>query len=308
MAGEIQITCDRELTGAPEWVHLVPAGRTTARDGRTFNVSDATAIVGVFQEQQLDLAIDYEHQNDRPDARRSGPVPAAGWIKELAARADGIWGRVEWTKRAKELIANREYRYLSPSLLCDKDTRRVMKINGAGLVHRPALHLTALASQEHTMPNDTSLLERIAALLGMSLEDCEDAILDAFETRLKEGGKPDPAKYVPIEAVEDMMKDRAIEKEGVKSARVASKVEKAFQEGYLTPAMRTWATELCSGDEASFDAFIARSSPSYAHMTKELCGGRPPVRDDFDIDVDSEVVRVAKQLGITPEQLRKKSW
>lgn len=303
MNAQIQVTCDRELTDAPEWVHLVPAGTSKARDGRRFVVSDPQALVRTFAAQELDLAIDYEHQLDRPEARNSGPVPVAGWIKELAARADGIWGRVEWTKRAKELIGNREYRFLSPSMLCDKNTGRVLKINGAGLVHRPALHLTALASQEDTMADDTTLLERLAALLGMSIEDGEDAILDAFEKRLEDGGKPDPAKYVPIEAVEDMMKDRASEKGALKSERVATKVEKAFQEGYLTPAMRAWATELCSADEDSFDAFLSRAIPAYADLTTELCVGRPPGYKPQGSIASDEVNSICSQLGLTPDQL-----
>lgn len=257
----------------------------------------------VFEDQELDLAIDYEHQLDRPEARNSGPVLAAGWIKELAARDDGIWGRVEWTARATELIGNREYRYLSPSMLCDKNTGRVLKINGAGLVHRPALHLTALANQEATMADETTLLERLAALLGMSIDDGEDAILDAFEKRLKEGGKPDPAKYVPIEAVEDMMKDRVSEKNTVKSERVAAKVEKAFQDGYLTPAMRGWATELCTVDEASFDGFLKRSTAPYAHLSKELCSGRPPALDMPVNASSAEVNSICNQLGLTPNRL-----
>lgn len=303
MKAEIQVTCDRELSGAPDWVHLVPAGTSKARDGRRFVVTDPQALVRVFEAQALDLAIDYEHQLDRPEARNSGPVPAAGWIKELAARADGIWGRVEWTKRAKELIGNREYRYLSPSMIRDKNTGRVLKINGAGLVHRPALHLTALASQEDTMADETTLLERLAALLGISIDDGEDAILDAFEKRLKEGGKPDPAKYVPIEAVEDMMKDRATEKTALKSERVATKVEKAFQEGYLTPAMRSWATELCSVDEASFDAFLSRANPAYAALTTELCAGTPPGYKPQDLVASDEVNSICSQLGLKPDQL-----
>ncbi|MCK0150425.1 phage protease [Marivita sp. S6314] len=308
MSKTVSVTCDRELDGAPKWVHLLPAGHTKARDGRDFTVDDPLRLVKLFEQEKLDLAIDYEHQNDRPEARASGPVPAAGWIRELASRADGIWGRVDWTARARELIGHREYRYLSPSMLCEEHTGRVLKIKGAGLVHRPALHLTALASQEDTMADDTTLLERLAALLGMSIEDGEEAILDAFEKRLKEGAKPDPSKYVPIEAVEDLMKTRSNENETVKRDRIKQKVETACQKGYITPAMRDWATELCTLDEAQFDTFISKSAPAYGYLMTELCDGQPPHNSDFDIDIDSTVTRVAEQLGITPEQLRDKSW
>ena len=42
------------------------------------------------------------------------------------------------------MIAAKEYRYISPSILFDPKTREIMRLQGAGLVHRPNLHLTAL--------------------------------------------------------------------------------------------------------------------------------------------------------------------
>ena len=117
-----------------------------ARDGRTFDLANPDAVVQVFNAGGVDLPVDYEHQSERAEARNSGPVPAAGWIKSLQVRADGIWGRVDWTKRARDMIANREYRYLSPAILYNQPDRKIIRLKGAGLVHNPALHLTALLS------------------------------------------------------------------------------------------------------------------------------------------------------------------
>ena len=110
-----------------------------------------------FQSGGIDLPVDYEHQNDVPEARLHGPVPAAGWIKELKADAAGLWGRVEWTATAAEMIGRKEYRFLSPTFLYHPKTRQIVKLKGAGLVHNPNLHLTALASQDTAMqPNTTT--------------------------------------------------------------------------------------------------------------------------------------------------------
>jgi phage I-like protein len=68
----------------------------------------------------IDLPVDDEHQNDKPEAKLKGPVPAAGWIKEMRSDETGIWGRVEWTATARELIERKEYRYLSPVILHNK--------------------------------------------------------------------------------------------------------------------------------------------------------------------------------------------
>ena len=67
------------------------------------------------------MPVDYDHQNDKPDPGRSGPVPAAGWIKELEVATNSLWGRVVWTARASELISAKEYRYISPAFYYQKD-------------------------------------------------------------------------------------------------------------------------------------------------------------------------------------------
>ena len=154
MSGLSLATCDLALPPghAPEWVHLFPGdGEVKGRDGRAWQLLDPAALVLAFQSAGIDLPVDYEHQNDTPEAKLNGPVPAAGWIKELRADDGGVWGRVEWTATAAELIGRKEYRYLSPSFLFHPQTRQIVRLKGAGLVHNPNLHLTALASQEDAM-------------------------------------------------------------------------------------------------------------------------------------------------------------
>lgn len=53
---------------------------------------------------------------------------------------------------------------------------------------------------------------------------------------------PDPAKFVPIDAVQDMMRDRAAKMATMSETEVRSKVERAAREGYITNGMRNWAT------------------------------------------------------------------
>ncbi len=107
---ERALNADAAAKGAPEWVHLLPNGFMQGRDGRSFDLADPQGLILAFQAMAVDLPVDYEHQVDTPEARLKGPVPAAGWIKELQARADGISGRVEWMATAAELITAKEYR------------------------------------------------------------------------------------------------------------------------------------------------------------------------------------------------------
>lgn len=279
MADFIQTLCELQLQSSqnvPEWVHLIPNGKIAARDGRSFNLAEPETVVGIFVAGGIDLPIDYEHQNERPAAKLNGPVPAAGWIKELDAREDGLWGRVAWTERAKDLIGSKEYRFLSPSLLFDQSNGNILKLKGAGLVHNPALHLTALASQEDTLETETPLIKRLATALNMPAETDANSLLAAIESLANSTGEPDPNKYVPIAALQDLLRDRNKKVANLHESQVAAKVESAYQKGYLTPAMREWATALCSQDSASFDAFIAKSAPHFANFDKPVLPDGPP--------------------------------
>lgn len=128
-----------------QWVHLVPAGTTTGRDGRGPYQLDAQAVTASFAQHGADLPVDYEHQSLGAVAK-SGPVPAAGWITAVEPRADGLWGRVAWTAQASQLLRDRAYRYLS-AVFDHLPDGRVIKLRGAGLVHSPNLPIQAAASQ-----------------------------------------------------------------------------------------------------------------------------------------------------------------
>jgi len=301
-------TCDRALApedGAPEWVQLLPEGRMKGRDGREFDLIDPGALVLAFQSGGIDLPIDYEHANDKPEAKLGGPVPAAGWIKELRADAGGLWGRVEWTAAARAMITRKEYRYLSPSFLFHPKTRQIVRLKGAGLVHSPNLHLTALNSQETAMPlpnpQQPNLTAALAKLLGLPEDTPADELLAQLEARLK--AEPDPAKYMPVGAVQEMLADRNSERSSVAEGRSQEKVNAALRGGYISNGMRQWALALCASNEAAFDDFMASTGPTFAYLSKPShATGLPPAAARCN---DSEAgAAVCAQLGLKPDALK----
>ena len=104
---------------------------------------------------------------------RGEAAPARGWIKELQARQDGIWGRVEWTRLGERLVTGKAYRGLSPVIRHDA-SGNVIAILRASLVNQPNLRgLTAL-HQENSM----SLLEKLIAALGLDAGATEDQVTE----------------------------------------------------------------------------------------------------------------------------------
>lgn len=158
--------------GAPEWVHLTPAGTFSGVDGRgPFTLKDPAAVIAASMAAGK-LAIDENHAIDLA-APKGGPAPARGWIVEMQARSDGLWGRVEWTGEGRRLLDDRAYRGISPVMAVQKTGGAVAKILRASLVNEPNLaSLTSLHSRSHDMD-----LAKLRQLLGLTADAAEDAIL-----------------------------------------------------------------------------------------------------------------------------------
>jgi phage I-like protein len=155
-----------------EWVHLTPAGTFSGVDGRgPFRLEDAAAVIADSMKAGK-LPIDENHATDTaaPEGR---PSPARGWIVAMEARADGIWGKVEWTNSGRELLADKAYRGISPVLLSTKAEGRVLKVLRAALTNDPNLNLTTLHSRSEPM----EFLAKLRQALGLKDDAADDAIL-----------------------------------------------------------------------------------------------------------------------------------
>jgi hypothetical protein len=85
------------------------------------------------------------------DPKQPGDGKAAGWLKRVELRAEGdeLWGEVEFTREAADLIENRAYRFVSPSFVKDythKDGRKIgTTLLAAAITNHPFLEgMTAL--------------------------------------------------------------------------------------------------------------------------------------------------------------------
>lgn len=249
----------------PEWVHLVPAGAFSGRDGRGPYTLDAAAVLAAFEQSGIDLPIDYEHQTLEA-SDKAGPVPAAGWIKALEARDDGLWGRVEWTPRAAELIAAREYRFLSPVFRHDK-TGRVLAMEGAGLVHYPNLDLEPVAHQKGDDMNE-ELLERLRFLLNLPTLSTPEEVVAELEKLIQrlsaaeaaaQARQPDPAKWVPMSQHQAVAEELARLQAAVAAEKAEAAVSAAMSAGKIAPAMKDWARSYATKDPAGFGAFVEKA-------------------------------------------------
>lgn len=324
---------------APEWVHLIPAGQFAGRDGRgPYVLKDAEAVVAASNREGLEAVIDYDHQTDLSAVRNvGGTAPAAGWITALEARADGIWGKVQWTKKGASAVMAREYRYLSPVFLHTREGE-VRAILRAGLTNNPNLHLTALAAQETKLQSEgddmEELLAELAAALGLpetsdraavvsgvsALATSANAATSAIALMAQSAGvdpADDPSETATaVQAAfaaagskttgnPDPKKFAPIEvvtslQSQVKTLmdeRAAGVVDQAIKSGKVPPANRDWAVAYHAKDPEGFASFL-EGQPAILMPGAKTGGGKA----GGDGVLDADDMSVCNAMGLTPEE------
>lgn len=288
-----------------QWIHLLPAGTFMGRDGRgPYRVDDPVAVMTATREYhgKAQMPADYEHQIDH--APKNGkPAPAAGWIKGLEARADGIWGLVEWTSAAHRAIQAREYRYISPVFYHGRDGR-VTRLARVALTNTPNLELKALNSAGDPM----DIIEELRQLLALP-EDAEQSAILAKIRSLIDGPASghaaiDPAKFVPIGDFERVVSELNQVKRGVTESEAKHAVEMMINGRKLPPFLRDWGISLCTVNKPAFDAFVDRVSPNIARLFEpSVASASPP--DGGGSGLSDEEQAVCSAMNLTPEELRR---
>jgi phage I-like protein len=170
----LQSALDAPADQAPEWVQLVPAGRSVGVDGRgPYILRDPQAVIAASLKRGR-FPLDENHATEIV-AKTGGASPARGWVVEMQSRADGLWGRVEWTPEGKALVAGRAYRDLSPAIVVNEADGTVLRVKSVALTNDPNLALASLHHQQGTGMD----LAKLRAVLGLPETADEAAILAA---------------------------------------------------------------------------------------------------------------------------------
>lgn len=308
----------------PEWVHLLPAaqGEIQTYDARgPYRLTDIEAVIAASMQTERGMPIDENHATDTAMMNGTG-APARGWIKELQARADGLWGRVEWTRAGKELLADRAYRGISPVFnhLADKTITRVLH---ASLTNKPNLKGLVALNSETTMN-----LAAIATALGLGADATEEAIIAAIGKMKSQDAPAMQAALTEIGTVFGVEGgDPAAVLAAAKSAKTGDNAITALQSeltkvtGQLTALQSEGAKAKATafvdgaiaqgrvGVKALRDHYIAMHCEDAGRVEKEInafptlgTGGQiaaqPPAQGAEITALNAEQTLVANQLGI----------
>lgn len=303
---------------APEWIRLLPMGLVRSTQGN-FLVDEVAEqlVLSAFTSRGIDVVIDYEHQTlGKEYSSPDGTAPAAGWVRAMEARPDGVWGRVEWTPRGAQMVANREYRYHSPVVYPDKKTRRATALMSIALTNDPAI-LGAEALVNKAGINEEDGMNGLKELLGLPADAAEDVVLGAvkdlqsFRTdtvaalELQTGtGAAVQATVLALKnrvATAPSAQDYAALKTRLDLREANDVVAQAVKDGKLAPAMVESATRLVLSDRGAFEAFLA-TAPKVVPL-ETVAAGAAAVRGSDGLEESERLV--CKSLGVTPEAFKK---
>ncbi|KGE77655.1 hypothetical protein FP66_08480 [Halomonas salina] len=161
----------------------------------------ARSLMALASTRSTDIAIDYEHQTLLAD-RNGKPAPAAGWVepRSLEWRDDGLYGRIQWTDRARQMIDGGEYRYLSPVFPYDAESGAVLDLLHLALTNTPAIDdgiaelAAARRASSTASPQDedsTVNREQLIKALGLKADATDEQIDGAIAALKAKAGEAD---------------------------------------------------------------------------------------------------------------------
>jgi phage I-like protein len=291
-----------------EWIHLIPSGEFSGRDGRgPWRVSNADAVIAASLAYAggKHIPVDYDHQIDMV-IKNGQPALAAGWIRRLESRADGIWGFVEWTAKACAHLDAKEYRYQSPvfNFTPNGEVTRFLRV---ALTNNPALELTALASAQVSDTLAPDPLVELRSLLGLAGDADMTAITEAVRnlTASACSVKLDMSQLVPIERYQAaLLSTQALQQQAEETA-IAAVVDMAIQQAYLLPHHREMALALCRTDKNQYDQYVASISPLLKGVRGMQTRGLPPEQrgaESYTPPLDETAKAICQAMGHTQEE------
>ena len=275
------------------WFHLVPRGEYPHPGSGLVQILDDAAFEAMTNRFQAEAAkpnfagilVDQEHWSYEPD--RSSE--AFGWIREIQNRADGLWGRIDWTDLGKAALTNKRYKFVSPVWMPNQVESlgnkkvRPLRLDSAGLTNNPNLRgMVPLTNRAGESPADKTAVQKntymksVAAALGLSAEASEEAILAAV-TALRnradtaEGEvKPLKNRVTVLETENATLKDAQIE-EDLKPLTNRAKPEVIAS---FKSSLKADRNAALPGLQA-FIATLGTKSPAAGAITNRQTAGNP---------------------------------
>lgn len=322
------LTAEISVSNDDGWQQLLPAGQFTARDGRPHDTNNgcwfldkaiAERMIAATKAISSKVVIDYEHQTLHAEDNGQ-PAIASGWLTsetDLEWReGEGLFIKPDWTPKAKEHIANKEYAFLSAVFPYNKHghplyLRMAALTNDPGVVNMKSV--AALSANPHNPKRTHSMneyLKKLLEALGIEVGDATELTeellnkaLDAInaqkdkastaEDKVAElsakGNDVDLTKFVPVETYNGLVSEMAVLKADSDAQTLETVINTARKEGKIIQAEVDYLTQF--GEQQGVAALTAMldKRPAVAALSATQTKEKPPESKNKDELSEAEI-------------------
>ena len=177
----MEVISDTIENGEIENVHLVPIGdfKGSDKDGNPIDehiTKESLEQIAEKLNSGDEVLCDIDHQSCKPGVERDSK--AAGWFhKFVVDPVKGLFASLKLTKKGREIVENREYRYTSPVFTLDENGNP-NDIHSIALTNVPAFkgHISPIINSEPTEINKEENLNKEIINMEITKEDLIDLI------------------------------------------------------------------------------------------------------------------------------------
>jgi len=318
-------------------------GRPTECAAWLTNAEIATKLIADIAALANPVVIDYEHQTILSSENGQKAPAAGWFTAEGMEwrEGEGLFAKVEWTETAKLHIDAKEYRFISPVILFDKKTGAIKKIINAALTNNAAIdgmeEVSARLSASLTLQETSSmgeLLEQLRWFFNLpTLATVEEILAEVQKAAekiksdnaaavaaagfslpgllsAKDGqiaaltaATPDPAKYVPVDAMAALQTEVAALRNETVEREVEGVVTAALSAGKLLPSQEKWARDLGKANLAALTQYLKTAQPIDA-LTATQTGGKKP-EGQAEGELSEAQLAMCAATGVSPEAFKK---
>lgn len=206
-----KMVVDTVENGTIPMVHIAPVGKFTGSDAEgnpvpeNLTVESLQKLADGLNMTNTEVLADIDHNASKPGINKD--TKAAGWFtKFVVDPIKGLFASLKLTKHGKELLENREYRFISPSFSLDKNGEPV-GLHTASLTNLPAFagFIEPVLNQEATQISEDKG--------KITMELTKEELIDLIKETVKSLNEEPEKEEVKEETVEETKEEQKEEKE-----------------------------------------------------------------------------------------------
>lgn len=240
-----EIITDTIDNGVIENVQIAPIGEYVGSDAKgnpipeKIDAESLQKIADGLNSTETEVLADIDHNASKPGVEKD--TKAAGWFhKFIVDPLKGLFATLKLTKHGKELLQNREYRYISPTFKLDKDGKPI-ELHTASLTNLPAFqgYIDPILNTESNMETIT---------MELTIEQLKELIKETIADLKKEEAVKEVEQEIKNEneVHEDIVENLEDKKDAIEAGVMNSEPEK--KEGEVVECENANPTEVKEGE------------------------------------------------------------